>query len=335
MSSVATYRWELLPGTTLGNLILCPHSPDALGRAVGADCFEGRRLIRIGAGVGAREAAWPSISSMVRAAAGDDREVGRNIMNRTLLVGWIASLVLGSALLAPGPVTAADAASYQAALSPVTANHVTGTGASWITVKGNTAEVRIQVKGLLDGAPHGQHLHIGGKGTCPSRARQHNGLPAISHADGAPFYGTIATSLTNIGDTSPMAKMAVTDFPSTGSYTYSRTIVLDPQVIANLRKGTAVLVVHGIDYNDNGMYDAVLGASELEPSVPAEATDPALCGAFVAMQMSAVPAGAANTGGGSTARSNSDHRVVGAVLVAALLAAGAWTGYRRRRTAQK
>lgn len=254
-------------------------------------------------------------------------------MKRKLLAGWAASGVLGIALLAPGSAAAADTASYQAALNPVTANHVTGTGASWITVTGNTAEVKIQVNGLLDGAPHAQHLHIDGQGTCPSQAQQHNGLPSINHADGAPFYGVIATSLTNNGDTTPMAAMAVTDFPSTGSYTYSRTIVLDPQVIANLQKGTAVLVVHGIDYNNNGTYDAVLGASELEPSVPAEATDPALCGTFVAMQMTAVPAGAANTGGGSTALGNGGPGAVSALVAAALLA-GAVIAYRRRRSAK-
>jgi hypothetical protein len=76
-------------------------------------------------------------------------------------------------------------------------------------------------------------------------------------------------------------------------------------VVANLARGTAVLVVRGIDYNTSGAYDDVLGASELDPSLPAEATDPALCGTFAPMQMSAVPDGAADTGGGSTATSGS------------------------------
>ena len=39
-------------------------------------------------------------------------------------------------------------------------------------------------------------------------------------------------------------------------------------------------MVHGIDYNHNGRYDGVLGASELDPSLPQEATAPALCGAL-------------------------------------------------------
>ena len=34
-----------------------------------------------------------------------------------------------------------------------------------------------------------------------------------------------------------------------------------------------------MDYNGNGMYDFdSAGASELDPSLPAEATDPAVCG---------------------------------------------------------
>ena len=254
-------------------------------------------------------------------------------MKTKLQAGLGAASVVGIALLAPGWAAAADSVAYQAALSPVTANHVTGTGAAWITVTGSTAEIKIQVNGLLDGAPHGQHLHIDGQGACPSQPQQHNGLPSINHADGEPLYGVIATSLTNNGDTTPMAAMAVTDFPSTGAYTYSRTIVLDPRVVTNLQNGTGVLVVHGIDYNNNGTYDDVLGASELEPSVPAEATDPALCGTFTAMQMSAVPAGAADTGGGSTAPGNGGNGAAIALVASALLA-GAVIAYRRRRFAK-
>jgi len=36
--------------------------------------------------------------------------------------------------------------------------------------------------------------------------------------------------------------------------------------------------VHGVDYNGNGKYDFSQGKSDLDPSLPAEATDPALCG---------------------------------------------------------
>ena len=82
-------------------------------------------------------------------------------------------------------------------------------------------------------------------------------------------------------------------------------------------------------------YDDVLGASELDPSLPAEATDPALCGAFTAMQMAGVPSGAADTGGGSTATTGGYGAEIG-VGAAALLAVGgaAIIAHRRRRSAQ-
>jgi hypothetical protein len=46
-----------------------------------------------------------------------------------------------------------------------------------------------------------------------------------------------------------------------------------------IRRGEGVLVVHGVDYNRNGQYDFMsAGKSELDPSLPAEGTDPAACG---------------------------------------------------------
>jgi hypothetical protein len=48
-----------------------------------------------------------------------------------------------------------------------------------------------------------------------------------------------------------------------------------------------VIVVHGIDYNHNGIYDDVLDRSELNSSLPGEATAPALCGPLVATKTAA------------------------------------------------
>lgn len=243
---------------------------------------------------------------------------------------------MGLAVIAPASVSAADSWSWQAALNPVTANKVTGSGASWITITGTTAEVKIQVNGLLNGSPHAQHIHIDAQGQCPTAPQQHNGLPSITVADGAPFYGTIGTSLTVDGDTSPAAALAVTKYPAAGDYTYARTIEVDPTVVENLKKGTAVLVVHGIDYNGNGSYDNVLGASELDGTLPAEATNPALCGKYEPMQMAGVPDGAADTGGGSTAITVSSSQAGVALGAAALLAVGgaAIVAGRRRRNEQ-
>ena len=45
-----------------------------------------------------------------------------------------------------------------------------------------------------------------------------------------------------------------------------------------------MIVVHGIDYNHNGIYDNVLDRSELNQNLPGEATAPALCGPLVPTQ---------------------------------------------------
>ena len=272
---------------------------------------------------------------------------------RSMAVAAAAACMLGVGLAGPaaaagsasaGSSSAGSAAgdgsrSYQAALNPIVANKVTGNGASWITVTGTSAEVKIQVNGLLDGVPHAQHLHVDAQGRCPTEPASHNGLPSITVADGAPLYGSIGASLTVDGQTTADHALDVTQFPQTGSYTYARTVDLDPGVVANLARGTAVLVVHGIDYNGNGAYDDVLGASELDPSLPAEATDPALCGTFEPMQMAAVPDGGADTGGGSTAApytatGSTAAAVAGVavagVAVAALLIGGVTLGRSRR-----
>src|SRR6478609_4782132 len=208
-------------------------------------------------------------------------------MRKTLLTG-VATVAVGVGLLLPGPASAAaETWSYQAALSPVAANLVSGNGASWISVTGSTAAVQIQVNGLLDGAPHAQSIRIDTQGSCPTQAQP--GGP-VSATDGQPLYGAVGAALTTDGDSSPAAALALSQSPAAGSYTYSRTIDLDQQVVAALRNGTAVLLVQGVDLNGTGSYDAVPGASELDPTLPAEATDPALCGTFEPMQMAGVPA---------------------------------------------
>ena len=45
-------------------------------------------------------------------------------------------------------------------------------------------------------------------------------------------------------------------------------------------EGEGVVVIHGLDYDGNGTYNVSdpEGVSELDPALPAEATDPAVCG---------------------------------------------------------
>jgi hypothetical protein len=167
-----------------------------------------------------------------------------------------------------------------ALLLPVANNRVQGFGSATVTLHGHDAKITIHVRGLLNHAPHAMHIHVKGSGECPNThdSRLHNGHLATSTTDGLRAYGAIGTSLTTTGDTSPGSALAIDRFPSAGTYTYSRTIQITDDVAQQVRHDNAVVVVHGIDYNKNGKYDTVLGASELNPMLPQEATAPALCG---------------------------------------------------------
>lgn len=255
-------------------------------------------------------------------------------MNKTLLplVG-IAAFAVPLAL--PAVASAHDSsggANYQATLDPVATNMVDGSGMATVTLSGNQATVSVTANQLLDSSPHAQHIHIKGSGECPKAdaAHDHNGHKAISTTDGLPAYGKIGTSLTTKGDTSPNSALAIDRFPSTGSFHYTRTITVTPDVAAAVRADNAVIVVHGIDYNHNGKYDNVLGASELDPKLPQEATAPAICGALNAM-----PTGGAGTGDGATQASTGGNSsdLVATGLGAAAVAALAGTLILRRRNA--
>jgi hypothetical protein len=148
----------------------------------------------------------------------------------------------------------------------------------------NSAHVDIDAYGLLKGMPHAQHIHFGAEARheCPSAFDDTNNDHRLNVVEGTPAYGAIVRSLTKTGDTSPASGLAVDRFPTTphGNEHYQRTIHFgDTAVKRAIRHGKGVLVIHGVDYNGNGKYDfAGAGKSELDPSLPAEATDPALCG---------------------------------------------------------
>jgi hypothetical protein len=169
-------------------------------------------------------------------------------------------------------------------LAAVPTNQVTGSGDAVMRLHNNTLTVSIDSTGLLDGAPHALHIHAGGKGTCPdsSVASKHNGHLSIATHAGVPFYGPPVKALTTRGDTSVKSIVAFNRFPKTSDVGYRRTIRLTPIVASYIREDNAVLVVHGIDYNHNGVYDGVLERSDLDRSLTGESTAPALCGPLVA-----------------------------------------------------
>jgi serine/threonine protein kinase len=189
---------------------------------------------------------------------------------------------------------------FGAAAQPVPTNHVTGSGTANVRLNGDVASVTIDTNGLLNGSPHAMHIHAGGKGVCPpaSAARLHNGHLAISTTDGIKFYGPPQVSLTSSGDTSPKSIVDFVRYPTVGAITYTREITVPPGIAAAIRAGNAVIVVHGIDYNNNGIYDDVLDRSELNHSLPGEATAPALCGPLAPTQTAAT--GAPGPAGGTS-----------------------------------
>ena len=202
-----------------------------------------------------------------------------------------------------------------------------GTGRVMV-VNGDQLHVTVSSSGLLAGAPHAQHIHFGeqARHECPTMGGDdEDGDGFISTAEGQPAYGPINVSLTTSGDVSPESGLAVDRFPTGDTVDYDRTFDIPAGFdMANLED--AVIVQHGIDVNGNGTYDMdALGASELDPSLPAEATHPATCGA-----LSLAGAGGMATGGGGTAGVESSGLL--AAGGASILGAAALALHARRRT---
>src|ERR671917_1701831 len=155
-------------------------------------------------------------------------------------------------------------------------------GYAMLEKEGNKkVETEIHTKGLAPKLPHAQHIHGFKKAVseCPSLAA--SGADTLTPtAEGLPAYGPIQVSLTTKGDTSPASALAVDRFPvanAKGSVNYERTLMVSANVAKNL--GEKAIVQHGVDLNDNGRYDfKAAGKSELDPSLPQEATLPANCG---------------------------------------------------------
>lgn len=208
-------------------------------------------------------------------------------------------------------------------------NNSGGSGSVWGSIDGNMLDITVEVDGLLDGSPHAQHIHIGGQNNCPSPNATGNGENgSLQVSDAIGNYGDIFVSLTNEGGgTAPENGLDVEDFPADGSYTYQRSIEVSDQVAADIADGKSVVVVHGVDYDGSGEYDSET-PSDLNPDLPTEATDPALCGVIEAADM-AMPEGGVDTGGASTA----GFQHTGAVVLGATalgIGAVAFAGIRRR-----
>lgn len=241
-------------------------------------------------------------------------------------ISKLAPLAVALPLALPfvGVGTAWADGSASANLSPVALNGSQGSGTAMVTVKGNTIDFTLAASGLADG-PHAAHIHFGASARheCPT-ASDNTDKPddqRLSTTEGGPAYGAIVVSLTKTGDTSPASGLAVARFGSGTSVQYMRGgVTVTPGVAKAVEAGQAVVVVHGVKYT--GARASI--KSDLMPSLPASATDPAICGV-----LASAPSGGAATGAGGTAPQQ-DSTLIALGGAALLVAAGTGSLVARR-----
>ena len=168
----------------------------------------------------------------------------------------------------------------RASLDPLNNSPVRGTAE--VVVDGRKLNVSVNARRLLRDMPHAQHIHFGqqARNECPTVRDDDNHDHRLNTVEGTPAYGPVRVSLTKRGDTSPASTLAVNRFPTAPErkINYDRSIKVGSTLAHKIAHGKAVVVIHGIDYNGNGKYDFGAGKSELDPTLPAEATDPVVCG---------------------------------------------------------
>jgi hypothetical protein len=246
-------------------------------------------------------------------------------MRRTILAPLVLALPLVALpFVAAGPAVADGAAN--ANLTPVASNGSNGQGTAMVKVTGGTIDFTLAASDLADG-PHAAHIHFGAdaRHECPTAADDADGDARLSTTEGGPAYGPIAVSLTRTGDTSAQSGLAVDRFAAGTEISYMRGgVTVEPGIASAIESGQAVVVVHGVAYE--GAKAEV--PSDLDPALPASATDPAICGV-----LTAAPAGGAATGAGGAAPSSS--AVVVGLGGAALVAATGAAAVASRRTREQ
>ncbi len=194
----------------------------------------------------------------------------------------VALVFVGAAYMSLTPAAFAQDM-FQADLAPL--NNSGASGTANLALEGDQLTTDIASEGLAPGLPHAQHIHglEQAMSECPTLANDQDGDGLVNTTEGEPSYGPILTSLTTEGDTSPESGLAVDRFPvanENGSLTYGRTFEVPSNVAERL--GDFAIVQHGVDLNGNGVYDEeAAGPSDLDPSLPQEATLPANCGVIV------------------------------------------------------
>ena len=200
-----------------------------------------------------------------------------------------------------------------------------------VNVTGTTITVTMAANGLLADSPHAAHIHFGAEARheCPAASDDTSMDGTLTTTEGGPAYGDIVVSLTKTGDTSPASGLAVDRFDTApgGKIAYQRgSITVSPEVAQAIVDGKSAVVIHGVDHNHDGKYDGDV-KSDLDATLPTEATDPALCGV-----LTAAPVGSMATGAGGAAASGNDvvYLYTGAGLLLAAVGAGAFAARRAR-----
>ncbi|MCO4264334.1 hypothetical protein NG697_15635 [Pseudarthrobacter sp. MDT3-26] len=216
-------------------------------------------------------------------------------------VALLAAASLGAMpVMAQSPKSAEKTVTLRATLTELNGSGAAGT-ATAVVRNQKIQHIEVHATGLTPDAPHAQHIHYGNQALneCPTLALDSNGDGRLNTVEGVPAYGPVVVSLNTTGDTTPASFLDVSRFPVSqdGSYDYSRDNIeftdvagtgypgagglgTAKQIADSVREGEGVLVIHGQDYDANGTYNFSdpEGASELDPNLPAEATDPAACG---------------------------------------------------------
>jgi hypothetical protein len=226
--------------------------------------------------------------------------------NSKLALGGAAAVVLTAVSMGAGPVLAHDGkkadktVTLTAELRELNGSGASGT-ATAVVRNQKIKHIEVHAEGLTPDAPHAQHIHYGDDALneCPTLALDANWDGRINTVEGVPAYGPVVVSLNTTGDTTPASFLDVARFPVShdGIFNYSRDNIeftdvagtgypgagglgTAKQIADAIRDGEGVLVIHGLDYDGNGTYNFSdpEGGSELTADLPAEATDPALCG---------------------------------------------------------
>jgi hypothetical protein len=137
-----------------------------------------------------------------------------------------------------------------------------------VTINGDRATVTEKVSGLADKLPtdkktlaalgipaafagkpfpHVQHVHIMGRGQCPTSSADANGDGVISTVEGHDAYGMIGTTFSTKGSTGADTATDVTVAPGGGSYSYKRTFPMKQDTLDAITDDNGVVVVHGLN----------------------------------------------------------------------------------------